>query len=162
MSLKKRYGVKHAIALNSCTAALHLALIVHEVGQGDEVITSNMTFCASANVICHVGATPVLVDIRSENLCIDTEALKKAITPKTKAIIVVHYGGGAANMDEIIDICEQNNIIVIEDAAHGLETKYKNKYIGTIGDVGAFSFYATKKPYNWRRWYDSYQQRCHC
>lgn len=141
--LAKWLGVKHAIGVNSCTAALHLALVAYGIGQGDEVITSPYTFCSSANVIVHVGAKPVFVDIR-EDFNINPDLIEAAITDKTKAIIPVHFGGGVCEMDKIMAIAKKHNLIVIEDTAHGIGAKYQNQFAGTFGHVGAYSFYATK------------------
>lgn len=141
--LAKWLGVKHAIGVNSCTAALHLALVAYGIGQGDEVITSPYTFCSSANVIVHVGAKPVFVDIRKD-FNMNPDLIEEAITEKTKAIIPVHFGGGVCEMDKIMDIAKKHNLIVIEDTAHGIGAKYQNQFAGTFGHVGAYSFYATK------------------
>ncbi|OCZ49685.1 DegT/DnrJ/EryC1/StrS family aminotransferase [Dehalobacter sp. TeCB1] len=137
-------GVKHAIALNSCTAGLHIALLAAGVGAGDEVITTAMTFAASANVIIHCGATPVLVDIDPKTMNIDPAKIEEKITAKTKAIIPVHLAGLPCEMDEIMVIAKKYSLFVLEDAAHGTYTKYKDRMVGTIGDAAAFSFYATK------------------
>ncbi len=137
-------GVKHAIAVNSCTAALHLSLIVLGIGKGDEVITTPYTFASTGNVIIHTGAKPVFVDIKRDTYNIDTEKIKEAITPKTKAIIPVHYAGQPCDMKAIMEIAEDNDLFVIEDAAHAIGTKYENKKIGTFGTTTCFSFYATK------------------
>ncbi|WP_019224710.1 aminotransferase class I/II-fold pyridoxal phosphate-dependent enzyme [Dehalobacter restrictus] len=137
-------GVKHAIALNSCTAGLHIALLAAGVGAGDEVITTAMTFAASSNVIIHCGATPVLVDIDPQTMNIDPAKIEEKITAKTKAIIPVHLTGLPCEMDEIMRIAKRYNLFVLEDAAHGTYTKYKDRMVGTIGDAAAFSFYATK------------------
>ncbi|QHA01548.1 DegT/DnrJ/EryC1/StrS family aminotransferase [Dehalobacter restrictus] len=137
-------GVKHAIALNSCTAGLHIALLAAGVGAGDEVITTAMTFAASANVIIHCGATPVLVDIDPQTMNIDPAKIEEKITSKTKAIIPVHLAGLPCEMDEIMVIAKKYSLFVLEDAAHGTYTKYKDRMVGTIGDAAAFSFYATK------------------
>lgn len=137
-------GAKHAIALNSCTAGLHLALDVLGVGPGDEVITTAMTFAATANVICHVGAKPVLVDVDPLTQNILPEAIEAAITPRTKAIIPVHFAGRPCDMDAIMAIARKHGLKVIEDAAHATETWYKGQKVGTIGDIACFSFYSTK------------------
>ncbi|AFV03702.1 MULTISPECIES: DegT/DnrJ/EryC1/StrS family aminotransferase [unclassified Dehalobacter] len=137
-------GVKHAIALNSCTAGLHIALLAAGVGAGDEVITTAMTFAASSNVIIHCGATPVLVDIDPQTMNIDPAKIEEKITSKTKAIIPVHLAGLPCEMDKIMQIAKEYNLFVLEDAAHGTYTKYKDRMVGTIGDAAAFSFYATK------------------
>jgi dTDP-4-amino-4,6-dideoxygalactose transaminase len=137
-------NAQHAVALNSCTAGLHLALDTLGVGPGDEVITTAMTFAATANVICHVGATPVFVDIEPLTMNMDPAALEAAITPRTKAIIPVHFAGRPCDMDAIMAIARKHGLKVIEDAAHATETWYKGRKVGSIGDVAAFSFYSTK------------------
>lgn len=137
-------GAKHAIATNSATAALHLALVAAGIGEGDEVITTPMTFAASANTIIHVGATPVFVDIDPDTYCIDADKIEEKITEKTKAIVPVHYAGHACDMDKIMQIAKKYNLFVSEDAAHAVYTEYKDKLIGSIGDTTSFSFYATK------------------
>lgn len=133
-----------ALALNSCTAALHTALEALEVGPGDEVITTPMTFAASVNVIEHVGARPVLVDVQADTLNIDPFKIEAAITKHTKAIIPVHYTGHPADMDAITQIADKHYLAVLEDAAHALPAKYKGRYIGASANPVAFSFYATK------------------
>ena len=133
-----------ALALNSCTAGLHLALAALEIGPGDEVITTPMTFCASVNVIEHVGATPVLVDIDPEILTLDPARVAEAITPRTKAIMPVHYAGHPAEMRPLLELAKQHSLYIIEDAAHSLPASYEGRTIGGIGDFTAFSFYATK------------------
>ena len=137
-------GSKHAVAVNSCTGALHLALVAEGIGPGDEVITAPFTFIATVNVILHVGAKPVFVDIRPDTFNIDVGKIEAAITPKTKAIIPVHYAGQPCEMDEILEIAKRHNLLVIEDAAHAVAAEYKGKKVGTIGDATCFSFYATK------------------
>ena len=137
-------GCGHAIAVSSCTAGLHLALAAGDIGQGDEVITTPLTFCATANVVVHRGAVPVFADVREEDLNIDPEEIEKKITPRTKAIIPVHLAGRPCAMDEILDIARQHGLLVIEDAAHAVGARYRGRMIGSIGDVTAFSFYATK------------------
>ena len=137
-------GCGHAIAVSSCTAGLHLALVAGDIGQGNEVITTPLTFCATANVVVHRGAVPVFADVREEDLNIDPEEIEKKITPRTKAIIPVHLAGRPCAMDEILDIARQHDLLVIEDAAHAVGARYRGRMIGSIGDVTAFSFYATK------------------
>jgi len=137
-------GCKHAIALNSCTAGLHLALVAAGIGEGDEVITSPLTFAATVNVIVHQGAKPIFVDIIPDTYNIDSGKIEAAISKKSKAIIPVHYAGQPCQMDEIMAIAKKYSLLVIEDAAHALSATYKGRKIGTIGDVTAFSFYATK------------------
>ncbi len=137
-------GAAHAVALSSCTAALELALEVIGVGAGSEVITTPMTFVATANVIVHRGARPVFVDIERETFNIDPARIEAAITPRTRAIIPVHVAGRPCRMDDIMDIARRHNLVVIEDAAHAIEAVYSGRKIGAIGDMAAFSFYPTK------------------
>jgi len=137
-------GTKYAIAVNSATAGMHLALVASGIGKGDEVITTPYTFAATANVIIHSQATPVFVDINKDTFNIDPAKIEEAITRKTKAIIPVHFAGQSCQMDEILEIAKRYHLIVIEDAAHAVSSKYKDKKIGNIGNVTAFSFYATK------------------
>ena len=137
-------GSKYAIALNSCTAALHLSMLISDVSIGDEVITTPMTFAATANAILHAGAKPIFVDVEKDSMNIDPSLIEKAISPKTKAILPVHFAGRPCNMDHIMEIAQKNNLLVIEDAAHAVEAKYKGKKIGNIGDMTCFSFYVTK------------------
>ena len=143
-AFKEYTGANHAMALNSCTAGLHLSLLVAGLKAGDEVITTPMTFCATVNTISHAGGTPVLVDCERETMLIDPERIESAITPRTRAIVPVHICGRSCNMDAIGDIARRHNLIVIEDAAHAIETAYKGRKIGTIGDLTCFSFYVTK------------------
>ena len=137
-------GVKYAIAVNSCTAGLHLALVAAGISAGDEVITTPMTFASSANVIIHSGATPVFADVDPVTMNIDVNEIRKKMTPRTKAIIPVHLAGHPCEMDEIMDLAREHNLFVLEDAAHAVYTKYKGQLIGSIGNATAFSFYATK------------------
>ena len=137
-------GVRHAIALNSATAGLHLALIVAGVGSGDEVITTPYTFAASASVVIHCGARPVFVDVEEETGNIDPSALEDKISSRTKAIIPVHLGGHPCRMDEIMEVARKHNLVVIEDAAHAVGAKYKDRMVGSIGDMTVFSFHAVK------------------
>jgi len=137
-------GAKYVNAVNSATAAMHLALAAWDIGTGDEVITTPYTFTATASVIVHVGATPVLADIREGDGNIDPEAIERAITPRTRAVIPVHYGGEPCDMDVIMDIAGRNGLKVLEDAAHAVGAFYKGRAIGAIGDATAFSFYANK------------------
>ena len=135
---------KYSLSLNSCTAALHLSLISLGIKEGDEVLTTPMTFCSTINSILLVKAKPVLVDINPDTLNIDENKIEKKITKKTKGIILVHFGGLACNMKPILKICRKYKIKVIEDCAHAIESKYQNKHVGNFGDTGCFSFYATK------------------
>jgi dTDP-4-amino-4,6-dideoxygalactose transaminase len=137
-------GSDYAVALNSCTAGLHLAILVAGIKPGDEVITTPLTFCATVNTIIHAGATPVLVDCDRETQLIDPQKIEDAITPRTRAIIPVHMAGRPCNMDAISDIAQRHNLIVIEDAAHAIETVYKGNKVGNISQLTCFSFYVTK------------------
>jgi len=137
-------GSRHAIAVNSCTAGLHLGLVAAGIGRGDEVITTPYTFAATGEVIIQVGARPVFVDVEKDSLNIDPESIKNAITSKTKAIIPVHFAGMPCRMNEILKIAHEHNLIVIEDAAHALAAEYNGTKIGNFSDLTVFSFYATK------------------
>jgi perosamine synthetase len=137
-------GSKHAIAVNSGTAALHLALDAVGIKEGDEVIVPTMTFTATAEVVLYFKARPVLVDCEPDTLNLDPAKIEAAITPKTKAIIPVHMAGQPCNMEEILKIARKYNLRVIEDAAHALPAGYRGRTVGTIGDITCFSFYATK------------------
>ena len=137
-------GVKHAICVNSCTAALHLALVALDIGEGDEVITTPITWPATANVVIHTGAKPVFADVEKDTLNIDPESIEEKITDKTKAIIPVHMAGQPCDMDKIHKIAKKHGLFVIEDAAHAIGAKYKNKKIGTLSDITCFSFYPIK------------------
>ena len=138
-------GARHCIALNSCTAALHLALLCRDIGPGDEVITSPLTFASSANTILHVGATPVFADIDEDTGLIDPKEIENRITERTRAIVPVHYSGLAADLSAIGEICDRHHLFLSEDAAHAVETKYRGNPVG-FHPKGAvsFSFYATK------------------
>jgi len=140
----KYIGSKKSIAVSSWTAAGHLTLEAFGIKAGDEVIVPTMTFPATAEIVCYFGAKPVIVDVAEDTLNISIKEIEKAITPKTKAIIPVHYGGQPCDMDEILEIAKKYNLRVIEDAAHSLPATYKGKKIGTISEVTCFSFYATK------------------
>ncbi len=138
-------NISHAIALSNCTVALHLAFKLVGVNEGDEVICPSLTFVATANAIRYVNAIPVFADIKSyDDLTIDPADIEKKITKKTKAIIVMHYGGFACDMDAIMGIAKKYNLKVIEDACHGPLSDYKGKKLGTIGDIGCFSFFSNK------------------
>jgi dTDP-4-amino-4,6-dideoxygalactose transaminase len=137
-------GASHAVALSSCTAALHLAFAAIGLNEGDEVILPTMTFAASGEVVLYFKARPVLVDCDPVTTQIDPEAVETAITAKTRAIMPVHYGGAPCDMARILEIAGRRNLQVIEDAAHALPTEYQGRRIGTIGDITCFSFYATK------------------
>ena len=135
---------KFAVAVNSCTAGLHLALNAAGITEGDEVITTPLTFCSTVNVILFQRATPVLADIRLDDYDIDPAEVERRITPRTKAILPVHYGGQPCRMDELMDIARRHNLLVIEDAAHAVGAKYRGQPVGSIGDATAFSFYVIK------------------
>jgi dTDP-4-amino-4,6-dideoxygalactose transaminase len=137
-------SAQHAMAVNSCTAGLHLSLVVAGIQPGDEVITTPMTFCATVNTIVHARAVPVLADCNRETMLIDPQRIEDAITPRTRAIVPVHLCGRPCDMEAIMDIARRHNLIVIEDAAHAIETVYKGRKVGNIADLTAFSFYATK------------------
>jgi len=142
--LAEYLGVKHVIAVNSCTAALHLSLVALGIGPGDEVITTPYTFAATTNVILQVGARPFFVDIEPKTYNIDPEKIREAITQRTKAIIPVHFGGHPCDMKEIMAIAADAHLYVVEDAAHALGAEYQHRKIGTIGHLTCFSFYPTK------------------
>jgi dTDP-4-amino-4,6-dideoxygalactose transaminase len=134
----------HAVAVNSCTAALHLSMLAAGVGPGDEVITTAMTFCSTVNAIIHTGARPVLADIDPMSLNIDPAAVEAAITERTKAILPVHFAGRPCDMDALCSIAERHGLSMVEDCAHAIETAIHGRHAGTFGDYGCFSFYVTK------------------
>jgi dTDP-4-amino-4,6-dideoxygalactose transaminase len=137
-------GAKNVAAVGSCTAGLFLAMKALNIGPGDEVITTSMTFVATVNSIVHTGATPVLADIDPLTWNIDPNQIESKITSKTKAIIPVHFAGRPCDMDAIMFLAQKHNLYVIEDCAHAIETEFRGKQAGTFGDFGVFSFYATK------------------
>ena len=137
-------GSKHAVAVNSATAALHLALDAVGIKEGDEVIVPTMTFAATAEVVLYFKAKPVLLDCQSDTFNLDPTQIEAALTSKTKAIIPVHIAGQPCDMDEISSIAKKHDLRVIEDAAHALPASYRGGTVGTIGDITCFSFYATK------------------
>jgi dTDP-4-amino-4,6-dideoxygalactose transaminase len=139
-----RVEAPEALGLNSCTAGLHLGLLALGIRPGDEVITTPMTFCACANVIEHLGAIPRLVDVEPDTLNIAPAKLDAAVTPRTRAILAVHYAGHPADLDPIRDIAVHRHLAVMEDAAHALPARYKGRLIGSGSNPVAFSFYATK------------------
>ena len=136
--------IKNTIAVNSCTAALHLSLLAIQLKKGEEVILPSMTFTATANAIIHAGGVPVFADCKIETMNIDINDIERKITKKTKAIILVHFAGRPCEMDKIMLIAKRYNLKVIEDCAHAIETKYNGKFAGTFGDIGCLSFYVTK------------------
>ncbi len=137
-------GAEFAVAVNSCTAALHLSLLAAGIKAGDEVITSALTFCATVNAIIHAGATPVLADVDPRTMTIDPAQVEARITPRTRAILPVHFAGRSCDMDSLCSISESHGLKVIEDCAHAIEAEYKGRKVGTFGDFGCFSFYVTK------------------
>jgi dTDP-4-amino-4,6-dideoxygalactose transaminase len=141
---KNYVGSKHAIAVSSCTAGLHLSVLAMGVKPDDEVIVPTMTFAATANAVIHTGAKPVFVDVDKSDMTIDVEDVRKKITSKTKAVIPVHFAGRACNIKEIEKIALDHNIRIIHDAAHAVETEYDGKKIGSFKDIANFSFYVTK------------------
>ncbi|HET9482144.1 MAG TPA: DegT/DnrJ/EryC1/StrS family aminotransferase [Candidatus Polarisedimenticolia bacterium] len=143
-NFRKYIGARHALALNSCTAALHLSMIAAGIGSGDEVITTPHTFAATANSVIHTGATPVFADVDPATQNIDPALVERAITPKTRAILPVHFAGRPCDMDSILALARRHGLSVIEDAAHAIEAEYRGRHIGTIGDAACFSFYVTK------------------
>lgn len=137
-------GVKHAMALNSCTAGLHLSMLAIGLKPGDEVIVPAMTFAATSNSVIHAGGTPVFADCDKKTMNISPESIEKKITNKTRAIMPVHFAGRPCEMDAIMAIAEKHKLVVIEDCAHAIESEYKGRKTGTFGSLGCFSFYATK------------------
>jgi dTDP-4-amino-4,6-dideoxygalactose transaminase len=137
-------GAPGALALNSCTAGLHTALAALGIGKGDEVITTPITFTASVNVIEHIGARPVLVDVEPDTLNLDPAAVQAAVTPRTRAILPVHYAGHPADLDAVTGIALARGLHVVEDAAHALPARYRGRPIGSGPNPVSFSFYATK------------------
>lgn len=139
-----RTDLQQVAAVNSCTAALHLSMVAAGLQPGDEVITTPLTFCATVNAIIHAGLTPVLADVDPDTQCVDPTAIKAAITPRTRAVLPVHFAGRPCEMDAIMALASTNDLMVIEDCAHAVETEYRGRKAGTFGDFGCFSFYATK------------------
>ncbi len=142
--LENKFGIKKALLTTSCTAALEMAAILSGVSMGDEIILPSFTFVSTANAFCLRGAKPVFVDIRADTMNIDENLIERAITSRTRALVPVHYGGVACEMDTITHIAEKHDLFVIEDAAQGMNATYKKRYLGTIGNLGAFSFHETK------------------
>lgn len=131
-------GAPYCAAVNSCTAAIHLALVAAGMQPGDEVITTPMTFCASVNAIVHSGATPVLADVDPVTMNIDIDKIAEKITPKTKAILPVHFAGRMCDMDALMQLAYEHQLKVIEDCAHSIESEYDGRKAGTFGDFGCF------------------------
>jgi len=141
---EKKFSAKKALLTTSCTAALEMAGMLCNLQEGDEIILPSFTFVSTANAFLLRGARPKFVDIRADTKNIDEQQIEAAITKRTRAIVPVHYAGISCDMDAIIDIAHRHNLFVIEDAAQGVNAKYKDSYLGTIGDIGAFSFHETK------------------
>ena len=137
-------GVRHAVAVNSCTAGLHLACIALGLQPGDEVILPAMTFCATANAVIHAGATPVLVDVDPDTFNIDIADVRRKVTSRTKAIIPVHFAGRPCDMTSLLHIVREYELQMIEDCAHAIEATYHDRRVGSFGQVGVLSFYSTK------------------
>ncbi len=138
-------GVKHAVALNSCTAALHLACLLAGLWPGDEAICPSLTFAATANAIRYTGATPVFADIRSHaDLTLDPESVRRCVTPRTKAVMVMHYGGFPCDLDAIGALCDERGLVLLEDACHGPLSEHRGRKLGTFGRMGCFSFFSNK------------------
>jgi len=143
-ALAEYVGARQVVAVNSCTAALHLALAAVGVGAGDEVITSPITFASTANVIVHCGATPVFADIDADTLNLDPAAFAAAVTPRTKTVIPVHMAGQPCDMRRIAEVAARHGVAVVEDAAHAIGAQYEGRRVGGHGRLACFSFYATK------------------
>ena len=141
---KQYIGSKYAVAVNSGTAALHVSTSSINIKPGDEVITTPLTFVASANCVIYRGGTPIFADIKRDTYNIDPNEIRKKITSKTKAIIPVHFTGQPCDIDEILEIAEENDLYIIEDAAHAIDAEYKGKKIGNISDLTIFSFHPVK------------------
>jgi len=137
-------GAPFSVAVNSCTAALHLSLLASGLGPGDEVITTALTFCATLNAIIHAGATPVLADVDPATMNIDPADVARRITPKTRAVVPVHFAGRPCDMEALVGLSARHGLILIEDCAHAIETRYGGRHAGTFGEFGCFSFYVTK------------------
>lgn len=142
---KEKLGASHAVTLSNCTSALHLALLVLGISEGDEVILPSLTFVATANAVRYVGAKPVFCDIKgTHDLNLDPNLLEALVTPRTKALIVMHYAGFPCDMDEILEVADRHNLRIVEDACHGPLSEYRGRKLGTIGDIGCFSFFSNK------------------
>jgi dTDP-4-amino-4,6-dideoxygalactose transaminase len=137
-------GADHCVAVSSCTAALHLAMLAAGIKSGDEVIVPAMTFCATSNAVIHAGATPVFADISLPGMTLDPQDVERKITPRTRAILPVHFHGMPAEMDALRTIADRHRLVLIDDAAHAIETRYRGNRIGYGADITCFSFYITK------------------
>ena len=142
--MEERFGARRVLLTTSCTAALELAAMLCDLGPGDEVILPSFTFVSTANAIALRGAKPVFVEIRPDTLNIDERLIEAAITPRTRAIFPVHYAGVGCEMDEIMAIARRHNLLVVEDAAQAVSAKYKGQWLGTLGQMGSYSFHETK------------------
>ncbi|MGB0064931.1 MAG: dTDP-4-amino-4,6-dideoxygalactose transaminase [Terracidiphilus sp.] len=142
--MEERFGAQRILLTTSCTAALELAALLCSLGPGDEVILPSFTFVSTANAVVLRGAKPIFVDIRPDTLNIDERLIEAAITPHTKAIFPIHYAGIGCEMDEIMAIAQRHNLLVVEDAAQSVSAKYKGQWLGTIGQMGCYSFHETK------------------
>src|SRR3989344_2079574 len=142
--VKELLDLKHALAVSSGTAALHLAYMLLDLKPGDEVIVPSLTFCSTINMIVHIGATPVFCDIDEKTLCVDPKDVQRKITKRTKAVVIVHFAGMPCDISALEKICKAKRIMLVEDAAHAFLTTYKGKRIGSHGNLTCFSFYATK------------------
>lgn len=142
--MENKFNAHKVLMTTSCTSALEMAAILLDLKPGDEVIMPSYTFVSTADAFVMVGAKVVFVDVNPDTMNIDEEKIKEAITDKTKAIAVVHYAGISPDMDKVMKIAKEHNLKVVEDAAQGFMAKYKDKYLGTIGDIGCYSFHETK------------------
>jgi dTDP-4-amino-4,6-dideoxygalactose transaminase len=142
--LEDRFGAARVLLTTSCTAALEMAALLCDLRPGDEVIMPSYTFVSAANAVVLRGATPVFVDIRADTLNIDERLIEAAVTPRTRAIFPMHYAGTACEMDEIIAIARRHDLLVVEDSAQGMNARYKDRWLGTIGHIGCYSFHETK------------------
>jgi dTDP-4-amino-4,6-dideoxygalactose transaminase len=142
--LQTIFGARHALLTPSCTSALEMAMLALDIGPGDEVILPSFTFVSTANCVMLRGATPVFADILPDTLNIDPADVARRITPRTRAIVPVHYAGVACAMDALLELSRAHGLAVVEDAAHAIDARYKGRYLGTLGDFGCYSFHATK------------------
>ena len=142
--LEEKFQINRVLLTHSCTAALEMAALLCDIRPGDEVILPSFTFVSTANAFCLRGAKPVFVDIRPDTLNINEKLIEQAVTDRTKVIVPVHYAGVGCEMDTIMEVAGRHNLLVVEDAAQGVSSQYKGKYLGTIGDLGTYSFHETK------------------
>jgi len=142
--MERKFNARKVLLTNSCTAAMEICAIIADIGPGDEVIMPSYTFVSTANAFVLRGARIRFIDIRQDTLNMDENLIEAAVTDRTKAIVPVHYAGVACEMDKILEIAHRHNLIVIEDAAQGVNATYKGRYLGTLGDLGAYSFHETK------------------